>query len=190
MDGQAYDGASNMSGKTNGAASHISAQYPLALYTHCASHCLNLAVVSSFEETSVHNMIGVVNWLYVFFFAQPKRQKNLEEAIHNTQPESTVKKLKDLCRTRWVERIDAFDRIKTLHSSIVACFESISAEGASLWSPDSDRCQYSPSSHHIHRIHQWLLSSLMNVYNISEASPRVFKRKPKTLYRQCLRSTL
>ena len=27
--------------------------------------------------------------------------------------------------------------IKTLHSSIVACFESISAEGASLWSPDS-----------------------------------------------------
>ena len=137
MRGQAYDGASNMSGKTNGAASRISAQYPLALYTHCASHCLNLAVVASFEGTSVHNMIGVVNRLYVFFFAHPKCQKKLEEAIHNTQPESTVKKLKDLCRTRWVERIDAFDRIKTLHSSIVACFESISAEGASLWSPDS-----------------------------------------------------
>ena len=135
--GQAYDGASNMSGKTNGAAARITAQYPLALYTHCASHCLNLAVVSSFEETSVHNMIGVVNRLYVFFFAHPKRQKKLEEAIHNTQPESTVQKLKDLCRTRWVERIDAFDRIKTLHSSIVACFESISAEGTRMWSSDS-----------------------------------------------------
>ena len=32
--GQAYDGASNMSGKTKGAAVHIYSQYPLALYTH------------------------------------------------------------------------------------------------------------------------------------------------------------
>ena len=48
--GQAYDGASNMSGKTNGAAARIPSQYPLALYTHCTSHCLNLAVVASFEK--------------------------------------------------------------------------------------------------------------------------------------------
>ena len=41
MRGQAYDGASNMSGKTNRAAARISSQYPLALYTHCTSHCLN-----------------------------------------------------------------------------------------------------------------------------------------------------
>ena len=42
MSGQAYDGAGNMAGKTNGAAAFISAQYPLALYIHCVSHCLNL----------------------------------------------------------------------------------------------------------------------------------------------------
>lgn len=59
MRGQAYDGASNMSGKTRGAAARICSKYPLALYTHCASHCLNLAVVASFEEASVRNMIGV-----------------------------------------------------------------------------------------------------------------------------------
>ena len=44
--GQAYDGAGNMSGKTNGAAARISAQFPLAIYVHCSSHCLNLAEVS------------------------------------------------------------------------------------------------------------------------------------------------
>ena len=43
MGGQAYDGASNMSDKTNGTAATISSVYPLALYTHCASHSLNLA---------------------------------------------------------------------------------------------------------------------------------------------------
>ena len=70
MRGQAYDGASKMSGKTNG-------------------------------EPSVRNMIGVDNCVSVFFFfAHPKRQKKLEEAIQNTQPESNVLKLKDLCRTR------------------------------------------------------------------------------------------
>ncbi len=137
MRGQAYDGASNMSGKTNGAAARISSQYPLALYTHCTSHCLNLAVVASFEEVSVRNMIGVVNRVSVFFFAHPKRQNKLEEAIQNTQPESKVVKLKNLCRTRWIERINALDRIKNLHSSIVACFESISSEGSRMWSPDS-----------------------------------------------------
>ncbi len=46
-------------------------------------------------------------------------------------------KLKNLCRTRWIERINALDRIKNLHSSIVACFESISSEGSRMWSPDS-----------------------------------------------------
>ena len=35
MHGQAYDGASNMSGKKSGAAARIRSQYPLALYTYC-----------------------------------------------------------------------------------------------------------------------------------------------------------
>ena len=61
MRGQPYDRASNMSGKTNGTAARISSVYPLALYTHCASRSLNLAVVASFQEVSVHNIIGVVN---------------------------------------------------------------------------------------------------------------------------------
>ena len=46
-------------------------------------------------------------------------------------------KLKYLCRTRWSERIDALDHINKLYSSIVACFENISADGSRMWSPDS-----------------------------------------------------
>ena len=53
--GQAYDGAGNMAGSVNGTAALISAQYPLALYLHCASHCLNLTVVKSLQITSVRN---------------------------------------------------------------------------------------------------------------------------------------
>ena len=106
---RAYNGASNMSGKTNGTAARISSLYPLALYTHC--------------EVSVRNFRCSYH-LSAFFFAHPKRQKKLEEVIHSTQPESNVMKLEDLCRTRWIEHTDALDRVKRLHSSIVACFES------------------------------------------------------------------
>ena len=137
MRNQAYDRARNMSGNTNVAAAKISSQSPLALYTHCNSHCLNLAVVASFEEVSIRNMIGVVKRPSIFFFAHHKHRKKLEEAIQNTQPESNVLKLNDLGRTRWIERIDALDHIKKLYSSIVACFENISAEGSRMWSRGS-----------------------------------------------------
>ena len=70
--GQAYDGASNMSGAINGAARLISKNYPLALYVHCASHCLNLALVKSFQNTSIRNLMGVVEKLFFFSNAHPK----------------------------------------------------------------------------------------------------------------------
>ena len=45
--GQSYDGTGNMAGRVRGTAALISAQYPLALYLHCASHALNLAATSN-----------------------------------------------------------------------------------------------------------------------------------------------
>ena len=135
--GQAYDGAGNMAGWTRGAASLITAQYPLALYLHCASQCLNLAVVKSLEETNIRNMMGVVDRISVFFSAHPKRQRKLEEALDTTLPESSIHKLKDLCCMRWVQHIDALNQFQTLHPSIVACMEQITTEGPTKWSRDS-----------------------------------------------------
>ena len=135
--GQAYDGAGNMAGSVRGTAALITAKYPLALYFHCASHCLNLAVVKSLQVTSVRNMIGVVDKTSKFFDAHPKRQKALEKAITSTQPESSVLKLKDLCRTRWVQRIDTLSTFQSLLPSIVLCMETICSEGPTLWSSDS-----------------------------------------------------
>ena len=135
--GQAYDGAGNMADKAKGAAANISSEYPLALYLHCTSHSLNLAVVKSLEVQSVRNMIGVINKVSWFFQAHPKRQQKLEETIDATALTTSVHKLKDLCHTRWVERIDAVQRFKDLFCSIVCCFELITTEGSKSWSPNS-----------------------------------------------------
>ena len=123
-----------MAGRIRGTTALISAQYPLALYLQCASHALNLAVVKSLEVTSVRNMIEVVDR---FFSAHPKRPRALESAIAQNQPESAVSKLKDLRRTRWVQRIDALNVFQSLHPSIVACMETICSDGRSQWSADS-----------------------------------------------------
>ena len=40
-------------------------------------------------------------------------------------PESKKKKLVDLCRTRWVERHEAFESFSMLYVALVHCFEEI-----------------------------------------------------------------
>jgi len=45
--GQGYDGAANMSGQKSGVQKLIPDQQPKAMYTHCAGHSLNLAIVTS-----------------------------------------------------------------------------------------------------------------------------------------------
>jgi len=45
--GQCYDGSSNMSGARSGCRSIVQQQAPIAIYTHCAAHQLNLAVLSA-----------------------------------------------------------------------------------------------------------------------------------------------
>ncbi|XP_011408152.1 PREDICTED: 52 kDa repressor of the inhibitor of the protein kinase-like, partial [Amphimedon queenslandica] len=118
--GQGYDGAGNMAGSVKGTAALITEEYPLALYLHCASHCLNLAVVKSLQSTNVSNMINIVERVYLFFASHPKRQRAYELAIAETQPSSSVQKLKDLCRTRWVQRLDSLSTFyaRSLHLAI------------------------------------------------------------------------
>ena len=122
-----------MAGLVNGIAALIAAQYPLALYRHCVSHCLNLAVVKSLQVTSVRNMMGVVDKVFKFFSAHTKRQMALREI----QPESSVHKLKDFCRTWWVQRIDVFEVFCSFYQSMVTCLESICKDGPCLWTSDS-----------------------------------------------------
>eukprot|EP00112_Aurelia_sp_Birch-Aquarium-sp1_P019610 Seg4882.1 transcript_id=Seg4882.1/GoldUCD/mRNA.D3Y31 product="52 kDa repressor of the inhibitor of the protein kinase" protein_id=Seg4882.1/GoldUCD/D3Y31 len=45
--GQCYDGAGKMAGKYSGVATRILQENNLALYTHCASHKLNICVAAA-----------------------------------------------------------------------------------------------------------------------------------------------
>ena len=124
MRGQCYDGASNMSGARSVCKTIVQQSAPLAQYFHCASHRLNLAVVSAYKIPALRNAESYIGEIARFFSFSPKRQRLLEKAIDKLDPTPRAMKLKDVCRTRWVERIDAYvtflELLPPLHASLQA----------------------------------------------------------------------
>ncbi|XP_065069046.1 52 kDa repressor of the inhibitor of the protein kinase-like isoform X1 [Rhopilema esculentum] len=131
--GQCYDGAGNMAGKYSGVSSRILQLNPLALYTHCASHRLNLCVASAFEDQNVSNMMDRVKQISNFFNYSPKRQLLLEENIKKLNPNCKYTKLLDICRTRWVMRIDGLARFLEMYEAIVETMLTISQNRDRSW---------------------------------------------------------
>ena len=122
--GQCYDGAGNMAGKFSGLSSRILSHNPLALYTHCSSHRLNLCVAASCKIQNVRNMMDSVTKISNFFNSSPKRHQLLERMVKKYIPGCKRTKLLDVCRTRWVLRIDGLERFMEMYTAITeAMFE-------------------------------------------------------------------
>ena len=64
--GQGYDGASSMSSSRVGVQARIRQVCPLALYTHCQSHQLNLCIVKACSVPHIRNANGVVSEMSKF----------------------------------------------------------------------------------------------------------------------------
>ena len=97
-----------MSSNNVGVQARIREVCPLALYTHCHSHQLNLCVIKACSIPNIRNANGVISEIAKYFNYSPKRQHFFEHVIDSVTPAEKRVKLKDLCRTRWVERIDSY----------------------------------------------------------------------------------
>ncbi len=127
MRGQCYDGASNMSGARSGAKAVVQKDAPKAMYIHCAAHRLNLSIVSACGIQAFKNAESYVGEIARFFGYSPKRQRLLDKAIEASSQSSKAKKMKDSCRTRWVERINSYyvflELLPALHMCRILCIE-------------------------------------------------------------------
>ncbi len=113
--GQGYDGASNMSG-ASGVQGRLTAENSKATYFHCNSHILNLCIVQACSLQVIRNMNSTITESAYFFHNSAKRQHFLELVVDKQT--STVK-VKDLCRTRWVYRHEAYEHFAILFKSLV-----------------------------------------------------------------------
>ena len=123
--GQGYDGCNAMSGINKGVQAEIKTVVPQALFFHCASHCFNLVLAHSTEIKNIELAVAVVKSVCSFFSASPKRIRALQEQIERDAPESSIRRLKVLCTTRWVESHRAFITFRELLVPIAHCLEEL-----------------------------------------------------------------
>ena len=95
--GQAYDGASNMSGRFSGVAIY---SQPKAHYIHCMAYCLNLCLQECGSQCHiVRDALHLVADLSNLIHSSPKRLGLFLEIRDTVNPQAPG--LKILCLTRW-----------------------------------------------------------------------------------------
>lgn len=126
--GQGYDGAGSVSGYINGLSAQILNINSKALYTHCHSHRLNLTICESCNVPLVSDIFDKVREVSDFFNSSETRLRIVESNIlSNASSTSKSSKLKDVCRTRWIERIDGLSIFLNSLPAIIQSFDQMSA---------------------------------------------------------------
>ena len=118
-----------MAGAKSGCKALVQEQAPMALYTHCAAHQLNLSIVAACKIQAFRNAESCIGEIARFFKFSPKWQQLLDKVMESINPSPKAKKLKDACTTRWVERIDSYIVFLELLPSVHMTLQAISSLG-------------------------------------------------------------
>ncbi len=123
--GQGYDGASTMSGERGGVQAKILEKQPKALYTHCAGHSLNLAILKSCSIPSIRNCIDEIK-AFTWWVKVSHKRAGLLKAVVDSQVQTTSRvPLLNTCITRWVENIEGWERFSLAHPFLIKMCEVI-----------------------------------------------------------------
>ena len=114
-----------MAGQCSGAAARIKSQYPKALYVHCASHRLNLCVAASCRIPMIEDMMSQLCAVSDFFHQSPIRCAVLKEMIESLCPGADHTVVNNVCRTRWIARLDAFGNFCDLFPAISIAIKTV-----------------------------------------------------------------
>lgn len=121
MVGQGYDGAANMSGHTRGVQARMKEGFPEAVYVHCRSHNLNLAICDTCKLPLVRNMYTVAGKVLNFIRSSPKRlQVYLEQA--------NATRLKRFSPTRWTYHTQSIHILLQNFSTILATLQELKTD--------------------------------------------------------------
>lgn len=120
-----YDGARNMSGQYNGCAAKVRESCPEAVYVHCASHSLNLAITHACDVAPIRNCIATIKETVNYFRLSNKAGLTLKEQIQSSCPSARQTRLLKFCETRWVEHLDSLSLFHDVYEHICAALEEL-----------------------------------------------------------------
>ncbi|XP_071535018.1 zinc finger MYM-type protein 1-like [Panulirus ornatus] len=127
--GQTYDGASVMSGHMNGLQSKVLNAYPLALFTPCYAHLLNVVLqqgLSDIRECRI--FFQILSGLPAYFSKSYKRLHALHELINRKLPSVTP--------TRWNFTSCLCNTVHKYRIQFIEFFEHI-IENSENWDTDA-----------------------------------------------------
>ena len=128
--GQAYDGASNMSGVRNGVQALMKREAEDCLYVHCFAHSLNLCVQDVAKKCDlVRNCMEFIFSLVQLTRFSPKRLSLFErlrkEVTFSDGDSSLTPSLRTLCPTRWTVRHSAINSILVNYQALISTLEVV-----------------------------------------------------------------
>ncbi|KAI1710826.1 52 kDa repressor of the inhibitor of the protein kinase [Ditylenchus destructor] len=118
--GQSYDGASVIS-----KMGRIREVAPSAVYVHCASHRLNLALCSSVASANVGRVFDFLQRLAGFFHMSAKRTTILQKSCDQLCPNSKKERIGNLCDTRWTQRHTSIESFMELLEGVMGALVEI-----------------------------------------------------------------
>jgi hypothetical protein len=125
MVGQGYDGAASMSGNFKDVQTVIKENHPTALYVHCSTHSLNLALAHSCNVQYIRNSIGTIKSIGYFTISSAIRTNILKIKIKNIVLNIKWTKLTSMCDTRWVENHNGIQRFVEIFQPIVETLKEL-----------------------------------------------------------------
>lgn len=128
--GQTYDGASVMSGHVNGLQKKVLDEYPLAIFTHCYAHVLNLVLqqgLSNIKECRI--FFQTLGGLAAFFSKSSKRVHALQQFV--------ARKLPTVAPTRWNFTSRLSNTVQKYRPQLVEFFQHIITESSADWDTDT-----------------------------------------------------
>ncbi len=123
--GQAYDGASNMSGVRSGVQVLMKKETDSCLYVHCFAHSLNLCIQDVVRKSELlSNCIEFILQLVQLIKFSPKRLslfQNIQQQIRFGDDSAAVpSSLRPLCPMRWTVRHSAIDRVLNNYKALMS----------------------------------------------------------------------
>ena len=103
---------------------------------HCGSHVLNLCDASACDIEMVCKMMDDVRLVSDFFNNLPKKIIVLKEKVQEMYPKSHNEKLFNVCRTRWLARINGLSSFRKVYLAILAALKVVRTDKSN----ENDTC--------------------------------------------------
>lgn len=134
--GQAHSCSGTHFSKIKTFAAKLMERYPMAVLTLRSTRTLNVSLANAMALSGVQLVMSTFNKIEAFFSQSTLLQLELEHAISIFYPdkEERAKELKEICRTSWTRRHDAFEVAAEILEALLLCVDSVHDNEDMRWS--------------------------------------------------------